>query len=155
MKNTSHQMALVYDLDVIEGDTYNADKKVPAKKRFKKVGETVTKSQASRQRAFMYNLSTSQGTIYDVHSDVTALKEWVEEVGVDAAHQELIIQNLSVLPDCRKGSAQYIDIMDWINAPIIYNDEPFTFATCCRVIGIEDAEIWREQFFSMWEKINS
>lgn len=155
MTQSVQQMAFLYDLDESPSVTYNPAKKSPAKKRAPKVGERVTQSQASRQRAFMYNLSTSKGTIYNVHSNIAALKEWVEEVGVDAAHQELIIQNLSVLPDCRKGSAQYTEIMAWINAPIIYDDEPFTFATCCRVIGIEDAEIWREQFFSMWDKLTT
>ncbi len=109
----------------------------------------------AKQLSFLYDVEGSKGTIYNVHSNVTALIEWVEEVGEDAAHQELIIQNLSTLSECKIGSQQYIDIMEWINAPIIYNNEPFTFATCCRAIGIEDAEMMRDNFYRTWERLHS
>jgi len=109
-----------------------------------------------RQYSFLYEEgpATSKGTLYNIHSHKTALNEWIQEVGAEAVHQELIIQNLTTLSECKKGSKQYLEIMAWIEAPIIYNNEPFTFATCCKAIGIDDAEIMREEFYSTWNKLH-
>ena len=62
---------------------------------------------------------------------------------VEDVHEGMFIHNLRILRDSKPGSEQWVDIMGWLDAPLDAR-VPFSFAACCRVMGIEDPEATRE-----------
>lgn len=63
---------------------------------------------------------------------------------VEILHETFYIRNLELLRDATRGSEQWVDLMAWLDEPIVDDNRPLSFATCCKVIGIEDPEENRE-----------
>ena len=62
----------------------------------------------------------------------------------EGLHEELYIKSISLLRDSVPGGEQWQEIMSWLDEPIVNDNRPFSFATCCKVIGIEDPEANRD-----------
>lgn len=67
---------------------------------------------------------------------------------VEGLHEEMLIRNLRLLRDSNPGSEQHQEVMDWLDAPIVDDGRPLTFAMCCKVIGVEDPIAMREKIIS-------
>lgn len=89
--------------------------------------------------------------LYMDTNDVEILKDWIEDVGVDAAHQELLFTNLELLRDCKRNSKTWNDLSYWVLKPYTKENVPFSFATCCRVIGMDDIEDMQVKIFKILE----
>ena len=59
-------------------------------------------------------------------------------------HEKFYIRSIKLLRDSVPGGKQWQELMSWIDEPIVDDNRPFSFATCCKVIGIEDPEANRE-----------
>lgn len=70
---------------------------------------------------------------------------WDNDDIVEVTHSEMLMNNLRLLRDSKIGGEQYESILAWIDAPITDVNKPFTFATCCKVIGIEDPDYLRSK----------
>lgn len=72
-------------------------------------------------------------------------EEWV--ISQDLAeelHEKFYIRTIKLMRDSVIGGKQWQELMEWLDEPIVDDDRPFSFATCCKVIGIEDPEANRE-----------
>lgn len=71
--------------------------------------------------------------------------DWNSDTMVEDVHEGMLFRNLKLLRDSKRGSAQWQEIMDWIDAPFNGVYEPLTFATCCKVCGLSDPHEMRDQ----------
>ena len=72
-------------------------------------------------------------------------QQWdLTEDQVEKLHEKFYIRNLQLLRDSETTSEQWQELVEWLDAPIVFDNQPFTFTTCCRVMGIEDPETNRE-----------
>lgn len=126
-----------------EDTGFNLDEpKVIKPRRSKKPvkAKTVIEGDKYSQSGFLF---------FDTRTAKAYLLDWVEDVGVDAVHQELLFTNLEQLRDCKKGGKTWNDISYWINKPFTLESPPFSFATCCRVVGLDDIGGMQEQIFEL------
>ena len=59
-------------------------------------------------------------------------------------HEKFYIRTITLMRDATRGGPQWQELMAWLDEPIVDDNRPFSFATCCKVIGIEDPEANRE-----------
>lgn len=74
-------------------------------------------------------------------------EDWNRERLVEETHEGLLFREIALLRDSRKGSEQWQEVIDWMEAPVDKSYPPFTFATCCKVCGIDDSDSFRESIY--------
>ena len=52
-------------------------------------------------------------------------------------HEKFYIRSIKLLRDSVPGGKQWQELMSWIDEPIVNDNRPFSFATCCKVIGMK------------------
>jgi len=75
-------------------------------------------------------------------------QNWNFSTLVEDTHEGMLFRNIKLLRDCKKGSNQWQEIIDWMTAPFDGTYEPFAYVTCCKVCGIEDPQEFFEQILS-------
>lgn len=74
-------------------------------------------------------------------------EDWNRARLVEETHEGMLFRHIRLLRDSTKGSEQWKEIIAWMEAPIDASFPPFTFATCCKVCGIDDSESFRESIY--------
>jgi|GEM_PF-1273668 len=68
----------------------------------------------------------------------------ITEELIEGLHEEFYIRSIEQIRDSVRGGEQWQELMAWLDEPIVNDNRPFSFATCCKVIGIEDPEANRD-----------
>lgn len=68
----------------------------------------------------------------------------ITEELIEGLHEEFYIRSIEQMRDSVREGEQWQELMAWLDEPIVNDNRPFSFATCCKVIGIEDPEANRD-----------